>query len=228
MKRCIHCLNEIVGKVTKDHVFPSSWYPDSTPSEIQRWTAPSCKDCNNKLGEQEKELFLRLAFATDPAKIESSGIAEKAFRSLGIRAGNIGDKEWTIREKERQKIVKEIQNFNGPTIPVARISEPFAPGQKVVPVPIPGNLMLSVYKKIIRGCEYVLGNKRFIEHPYKIEIYDGTVSEKFSELTDTLPWTNNAGPGFNIKRGAATEDSLTVLYEIILWGDKKILALILY
>lgn len=224
--RCVHCLKE-TKKPTSDHVFPSSWYPNTTSNKIQRWTVPSCSNCNNILGKQEKELFLRLALTTDPSKIEASGIAERAFNSLGIRAKNINNKEQLIREKHRQKIVNEIQTFVGPIIPIARINEPLAQSQRLVPVPIPGNLMILVYKKIICGCEYILGKKRYIEYPYDIEIYNGTVTNKFDELTNTLPFTNNAGPGFNIKRVTSTEDPLTVIYEIIIWGDKKILAIVL-
>ena len=58
--RCIHCRERMV-KPTKDHVFPDSWYPMSTSSKVQRWTAPSCGRCNHEFGEMEKELFVRLA-----------------------------------------------------------------------------------------------------------------------------------------------------------------------
>jgi hypothetical protein len=51
--QCIHC-GAAVDETTKDHVFPASWYPETTPEEIQRWTAPSCGACNNRLGSIEK------------------------------------------------------------------------------------------------------------------------------------------------------------------------------
>ena len=50
--RCIHCRETLV-ETTRDHVFPSSWYPETTPDEVQRWTAPSCERCNGHYGRME-------------------------------------------------------------------------------------------------------------------------------------------------------------------------------
>ena len=55
--RCIHCRETLV-EATKDHVFPSSWYPDTTPDEVQRWTAPSCQRCNVESGRLEEDLLV--------------------------------------------------------------------------------------------------------------------------------------------------------------------------
>jgi 5-methylcytosine-specific restriction endonuclease McrA len=81
--RCVHCLRE-TDATTKDHVFPSSWYPDSTPETVQRWTVPSCTDCNTFLGKLETDLLVRLALCLEPASASAAGISSKALRSLGL------------------------------------------------------------------------------------------------------------------------------------------------
>src|SRR5712664_2404712 len=86
--KCVHCFIELNEK-TKDHVFPTSWYPDTTPTQVQRWTVPSCARCNGTLGRIERELFVRLALGTDPTKAEASGMSKTALRSLGIGVGDL-------------------------------------------------------------------------------------------------------------------------------------------
>jgi 5-methylcytosine-specific restriction endonuclease McrA len=71
--QCVHCLKPLEKK-TKDHVFPSSWYPETTPANIQRWTVPSCAECNGKFGEMEKELFIRAVICVGPVKGEAAGL----------------------------------------------------------------------------------------------------------------------------------------------------------
>jgi hypothetical protein len=66
-----------------DHVFPRSWYPDSTPAKVQRWTAPSCGKCNRDSGTKETELFVRMAFCVDPRKPGADGLAKQALRAVG-------------------------------------------------------------------------------------------------------------------------------------------------
>jgi 5-methylcytosine-specific restriction endonuclease McrA len=81
--RCVHCLT-LTDDLTADHVFPNSWYPDATADTVQRWTVPSCGDCNRKLGELERDLVIRMALCVDPKSQSASGLAAKALRSLGL------------------------------------------------------------------------------------------------------------------------------------------------
>jgi hypothetical protein len=108
--RCIHC-REVLIKRTKDHVFPSSWYPDSTPPTVQRWTAPSCERCNGEFGEMEKELFVRLALCVDPRKPAAQGLSERAVRSFGVDVQGISEEERRHREALRDKIRGEMKPY---------------------------------------------------------------------------------------------------------------------
>src|SRR5580698_10012057 len=91
--RCVHCRLKLQKK-TKDHVFPDSWYPASTPGNVQRWTVPSCRQCNKDLGALENEVFVPLAMCIDPRKIAAAGISKRALGSLGVGAGGkLSEKE---------------------------------------------------------------------------------------------------------------------------------------
>ena len=105
--RCVHCLR-ITGVTEDDHVFPDSWYPDSTPTTVQRWTAPSCPRCNREHGRLENDLFIRLSMCVDSKKMAAAGLAAKAMRAMGFDTEGLSESEQRHREAVRQKIKSEI------------------------------------------------------------------------------------------------------------------------
>ena len=227
--RCIHCLKE-TDEITDDHVFPTSWFPSSTPQAIQRWTAPSCGQCNNELSKKEEDLLGRLAICLNPEQTAGFGLADKILRSFGVGSidpNKLSEKELSIREKKRQKFVQEINSFAGPINPIAKIDDR-ENIKKGPPIPITGELLLSVYEKIVRGCEYVMGNARYIEPPYRVQIFGDQVKQEFEDTFKGLPVTRELGLGFKITRIIAAEDPLTVLYNITLWDTFKIYAIVTF
>lgn len=52
---CIYC--GAPDGVQAEHVFPSSWYPDSTPKTCQRLTVPSCPTCNARFKAAEERFI---------------------------------------------------------------------------------------------------------------------------------------------------------------------------
>src|SRR3989442_6875773 len=96
LERCVHCLL-MTDSPEADHVFPKSWYPDSTPETVQRWTVPSCPKCNRTHGQLEKDLFLRMIFCVDSKSEAATGLAAKALRTLGLDVEGLSDKEKSHR-----------------------------------------------------------------------------------------------------------------------------------
>ena len=161
-KFCIHCLTPIT-KLTKDHVFPRSWYTDNTPPEIQRWTVPSCQNCNEKFGKLEKELFIRLSLCIDPNKAEASGVNKKLLRTLGF-GENISNKEKVIRKKKLENILLEVRPYEGQKpFPGLGLHEGYSPEMEKI-IPVPEQYLIPVLEKIFRGTEYILG-ERYIKPP---------------------------------------------------------------
>lgn len=226
--KCVHCLQELIKK-SKDHVFPSSWFTDNTPASVQRWTVPSCPTCNGTFGEQEKELFIRLAICIDPTKAEASGIAKNALKSLGVGVKNIEPEERDHRMALRKRILAETRPF-GQTgdltlMPGLELHPGFTAEQQRA-VMIPYELLKRVCGKVLRGCEYKLGNKRYIEDPYHLEIYfvrDRDIKDATSVFETIRPV--NLGPGFEVRRGETlSPERRVVLYRLMIWGTIKIYA----
>lgn len=238
-KRCIHCLAFLV-KETRDHVFPKSWYPDTTPPHIQRWTVPSCEACNKKYGalEQKVSIVLGLSMITDFEKVEASGISGKALRSLGIGvvSTKLSREEQIHRRKLHEKIMKELLPY-----PSDANFKPF-PGFGPDPnfpledhriMKIPPELD-NVCEKVLRGCEYILGGKRYIEEPYRLRVYflydeEDQVIQDVINLIQGRGTSTHLGPGFKVERvyGIGEAGKISVLYRVVIWDTLRVYASIL-
>jgi hypothetical protein len=228
MKKCVHCLCES-HNVTKDHVFPSSWYPNDTPATVQRWTVPSCLECNGRLGALEEDLFIRLALCVGPAKADASGISRKVLESFGVGVHGLSVEEKAYRVALRDRIIAEtapIQSRESMTLLPGMGPHEGFPIEEQMVIPIPQEPLLAVSRKVVRGCEYKLNRKRYIEKPYKLNIY--FVHDQGIERTTTMLDTVEQvalGPGFAVSRLESPPGGPSVvLYRIIVWGKLKIYA----
>ena len=227
--KCVHCLMELNQK-TKDHVFPTSWYPDTTPSEVQRWTVPSCARCNGTLGRIEKELFVRLALGADPTRAEASGMSKTALRSLGIGVENLTPEEKSYRTAFARKVLMKVKPLKEHgeigLLPGFGPHTGFPAGDQLV-LNIPEEVLKPVSEKIVRGCEYRLNGGAYIEPPLHVEIYfvHDRGAEDLTAFLERLP-VKTLGPGFEVRRGQAPpeEGQHIVLYRITIWGTLKIYA----
>lgn len=224
--KCVHCLNEAGN--TKDHVFPRGWYPEDTPSTVQRPTVPSCAKCNNTLGAMEKELFIRMALCIAPDHPEAIGINGKLLRSfgLGIDIDSLPLEEREIRSKLLKKIISETKPYTPDTkaFPGLGIHEGYPP-ESMVTTPVPFDEIEEVSRKIVRGLEYIYGGKRYIEKPYEVEVYFLDENHGIKSLYDLLKkhgTQTSYGAGFHIERAAATDKIKSVLYQIKIWNKLTI------
>lgn len=215
--RCVHCLR-FADDITDDHVFPYSWYPESTPATVQRWTVPCCKRCNKELGAMESDLLVRLALCLDPKSEAARGIPEKALRSLGIDAGELTPKEREHREKRRLKLKAEliplpaVEQAPGAIPGLVRHS---GPAEFALPIPWAG--LSIVAEKIARGCEYKLKSKKFVEPPYAVRTCV-TEPDVVSPLFLSHRKVIDFGPGCQAIRVFAAEDENVVRYRILIWS----------
>lgn len=213
--RCVHCLRD-TDSITLDHGLPDSWYPDTTPATVQRWTAPSCSRCNSELGRLEKDLLTRLVLCADPNKDGISGLRDKVFRSLGFDTGELSKRESDHRKHLREKILLELTPF-------AEVSEgpglipgfgPYENAPWAVPIPFSG--ISIVTEKIARVSEHYL-ERRFVEVPYGIRTSisdNGAIPEALARYIKIFDF----GPGLKIGRLFTSEDPLVVRYWISIWG----------
>jgi len=210
-------------------VFPSSWYPDGTAVNVQRWTVPSCRKCNGKFGELEKELFAVLALCIDPTKAEAAGISKKALASMGIGAANLSTEEKAHRKAFQKRILGTMKPLDEltdvPFLPTLGPHRGFSATEQRS-IEFSGETLKLVSEKVLRGCEYKLNNKRYVEEPYRLEVYfpreDGM--DHVSAILAQVPATT-LGPGFEVKRCATRpEECYAVLYRVTVWGTVRIYA----
>jgi len=214
--RCVHCLSQ-TDSITADHVFPRSWYPDTTPPTVQRWTVPCCSVCNFELGRLEKDLLIRLVLCVNPKSEAASGLASRAMRSLGIDADRLSERETSHRAKLRDKIRAELMPHADLIEKPGKIPGLGPPEGSESPwsLPIPWAGLAIVAEKIVRGCEYKLKD-RFVESPYGMRIFvspSDFVPEPYASCSQVFEF----GPGCSVRRLFAKEDRNIVLYWISIW-----------
>ena len=221
--RCIHC-REVLVKATGDHVFPSSWYPDVTPPNIQRWKAPSCERCNGQFGAMEQDLLVRFGLCIDPRKAGASGISKKALSALGIGVSGLSEKEMQIRKALRDKILGKAKIYDKAAEPhLIPGLGPHAgfPVETQFQIEIPHDEVYAVAKKILRGCEYWLAEGRIVEPPYELEVF--IPSETPEELEAHLKFgPDYLGPGCRIRRAVPADGPGVAIYEIMIWDTWKL------
>jgi hypothetical protein len=220
------------GQETADHVFPGSWYPDTTSETVQRWTAPSCTKCNGEFGEKEKQILIRVALCINPTKPEALGMVKRAYRTLGIGVTDVDADEMKIRKALKDEVFKDAQIYSGnpkDNIVPGLGPHPEVPHDQQYEIGIPADDLINVVKKIVRGFEYWLGNGRIIEPPLEIEVFTLHEEDIPPAFTALLGSTEKAelGPGVRVRRGAAGDGSGAVLYEIVIWDTMKFLCSIL-
>jgi hypothetical protein len=216
---CIHCLAPSES-LEADHVFPSSWYPDSTPSTVQRWTVPSCPKCNRELGRLEQDLLVRLVLCTDPQSDASAGLAARAFRSMGLDVAVLPSGEKALREKLRQRIRSEFIPHAEATALPGRIPGlgPADDASAEWAIPISWAGLAIIGEKIARGCEFRYRNRRrLVMPPYAVGVaiqQSAEVQEPFGSAGRVIDF----GPGCRVRRVFFTEDPATVWYFISVWN----------
>lgn len=229
--RCVHC-RCLLTDATRDHVFPASWYPATTPPTIQRWTVPSCTKCNGEFGKMEQELFIRLALCVDPKKAEAAGLSAKAVRSMGIGAEGISLKERLHRKALKRKILAATERYKPGTETFPGLGpHPGFTEHEQIAIRIPATLLEGVSKKVVRGCEYILGNKRIVDEHNRLTVYflhAGKVPGAIVQIFEgPAAQTTHLGPGFTVTRASAHDEPGSVIYRITVWGAVVIYAAIL-
>ncbi len=154
--RCVHCL-KVVQERNWDHVFPESWYPETTPPDIAKWKAPSCIRCNRDYGKIEQDLLIIFGLCLDPNHPDTKGIAKKALRSIKPEYGR-DRKDRRARERKLEKTLRELTIFQ--SIPDHGIFPNFGPLQPpstegYIGLPLPKHQIERLAEKIVRGVAFV-------------------------------------------------------------------------
>ncbi len=198
----------------------------STPSEVQRWTAPSCGRCNHDFGEMEKELFVRLAFRVDPQNVGASGLSKKAIRSFGIGASGLSEKERRHRVALRDKIRDEVRPYSSDDQAMCfqawgrtqRFRQSYSSRYR-----FPRTCCTWCQK---RSCEGASTGSPTDESLSAYEIDVAFARELPQDVLQSFAPFGPVylGPGFRIRRAGAIDDPGVAMYEIVVWASWTICA----
>lgn len=225
--RCVYCLKPS-DDLTWDHVFPQSWFPDTTPANLEKWQVPGCSTCNNnKYSAIEEDLLIRLICCMSPDDLRVSGIPANVFRSVDPEAAS-SEKEKRIRQLKREKILREMRTVDTPPPygvlpgfgPVAGVS--YEKGCTLVNIPT--HPLVEFGAKLVRGITH-LAEGTFIEPENEIEVF-------FVHDEDAMPLIQNlrqratlfqCGPGIEVWRVVDQADNF-VFFEIYIWKKLRFFA----
>jgi hypothetical protein len=216
--RCVHCLGYF-RNLSSDHVFPLSWYPESTPPEIEKWQVPSCTDCNALNGRNEEDLLVRLGLCVQHDHYASSGIAQKAIRAFDSSQGK-NPKDANLRSLKRDKVLRELRPVN--EIPIETFVPNFGPSRTsgTVSAPIPIQKLRILGRKLVRGITYVLNDRLLIEADHEIDVHvvNEVGAAAARKLISQYGRTYDRGSGIAIGQARASEDLQSGIFEIEIWG----------
>ena len=219
--KCIHCCNHAEDR-NWDHVFPESWYPIDTPTDLEKWKIPSCIECNREYGKLEQALLVRLALCLDPSSPKNRGIIDRAMRAIEPERGR-DEIDRRARAAKRKKIAGDV--LIGAGIPNEGIypglgERWYRPVEHRAAITVEAHHIRRFCEKIVRGITY-LESGEYIELPHAIEFFALTEegAQAFKEPLDKFGKTLSRGPGIEVRRAIAPEDNISGIYEISIFGQ---------
>jgi hypothetical protein len=248
VKRCVHCLVELrsaskLGEkppnssVTLDHVFPKHWFPQSTPQNLNRWTVPACRKCNEELGGIEKVLLNRMVLCLDLTKPELMELYQRVRRGLALNLSEeqrkqISPEELKIREADKQKVFGDIRPWDELS-PDEKKSlfpglGPWQTSQLQLSLTIKHEDIRREVEKMVRGCEWHIA-KRLVEPPHSVQVYfvhDKDVPDSIRQILGKFAEKRSIGSYFHVQRAVCHDDPLVVFYRIEFWGHVAVYAYI--
>lgn len=173
-----------------------------------------------------------LACCINPTKPAAQGLYERVRRTMGIGVEGLSEEDKRHREARRRKLLSEARPYSSeiqPHIIPGLGPCPEAPVSSQMQLTIDAESIHAVVKKIVRGCEYWLAAGRIVEPPYEIEVFFPTETPKLVDqlLAAFALGPVYLGPGLRIRRGGAHDDSLSALFELVMWDTLTIYASIL-
>jgi hypothetical protein len=218
--RCVHCLKEVPER-NWDHVFPKSWYPDTTAAEMEKWQIPSCIACNDRYGKLERDLIGRLGLALDSNNPASAGLAEKALRAINPEAAkNEGDA--AARDARAKRILRETykgEELKGKDVMPGLGERWDRPVEEQLGIRIPPESLPAMTEKIVRGITFREDNA-LIGPDRKIEFF----LVKDEDVKDVKKMLDRAGKEFRREPGLVVRRARSAggdLFEITFWDQFK-------
>lgn len=221
----MHCCQEF-SRLTWDHVFPVSWYPDSRASAEEKWKVPACEPCNGEYGTLENDLLVRFGLCLDPQHPASRGLHAKALRAIDPSLAK-NEKDAAARRAKRQRIQREL--LIGKEIPGEATIPGFGerwgrPTSEQVALPLPKLAIEKIGQKIVRGL-FHLERAQLIDDRYEIEV----LFSHSTSVADKVLTTGRAvarPPALAVQFSVAPDDHTTSVFRISFWEQLTMYAFV--
>lgn len=219
---CVYCLNDVPIR-NWDHVMPLSWYPDTTPANLERWKIPSCVPCNSDHGRNEEDLLLRLmmCFGNDDAR--AAGIPQRIIRSMNpSHATSARDRRARLarfRAVGRDMIRGSARSGGESIIPNFGREESGASETRIM---VSGEWLGKLAEKIVRGFVY-LQRQELIRDDHRIEWFlleDNSGAYEIMRAATVY----SVGPGIIVRYLHTGESAVASAFIIEIWNRLKLYA----
>ncbi len=226
--RCVHCLRHS-ALITRDHVFPKSWYPSNARKDTWKWQIPACRRCNARYGKIEEEMLTKLGLCVDPTKPGLAELIERARRSIDPRAGK-SERDASLRWARRQKLLQDMRW--GRDVPNQGIYPGLGerwerPPEEQGAVLIPRAHFRRLSEKITRGIHYLV-ERHYIPPPFVIDqvAVDDSDASPIAELLQEYGQEFAHEPGITVRRAVTRDDSTSSALCIEIWETFKMYAFV--
>ena len=209
---------------TKDHLIPRSWYPDSTPPNLTKWTFPSCNRCNNEFSRVEDELLFVFGMCMEPEDARAAGIPDRVLRAIDSDAGRT-PRDREARSARRKRVQESITHTASPP------TEAILPGFGVQPgkeypfysaIQIPVDSIGKVVRKLAKGLTFLQDGVRIPQSYQIIWLPAEALGEELAAVFDEHAADFERGPGIVLRRASASEDPARCVMWIELWGKLRL------
>jgi hypothetical protein len=224
--RCVHCLAS-VDEITDDHLFPRSWYPSTTPKNLEKWKLPACLPCNREYGRIEEELRLKLAACLDPKSEAAAGIWQKVRDSLNPSKGRSPldkFKRNLARKRFLAGVMPARKELLEHTLPELDPNRPMGN----LALRVDGRRLRKFIEKLVRGTIY-LTEQRYIEADQEITVsllrreHEGELIQILEQSGELL----ERGLGIRIRKAVAHDGVTNALFVFDVWGQFRFYGMVM-
>jgi hypothetical protein len=224
---CVHCTKQY-ETLTWDHVFPKSWYPTTTPQNLEKWKIPAWLKCNHEYGQLEDDLLTAFALCLDPDHPDTADIVARGLRAMDPRSGRDG-KDKKKRAARRARVLTQL--IDRENVPWESVVPNFGPGRlddgMTGAVRIRAEYLRRLSEKIVRGIAY-LQDRIVISPPYHVRfsLLQDNDGAHIVELAKKFGVIHSREPGIEVLRAVTPEDGISSINVITIWKRLKMYALV--
>ena len=229
-KPCAYC-DSAEGR-EGEHVFPRSWYPDTTPPTVQRLTVPACRDCNERWEQVERKLADEILLVVSPNRPEIAGVQERLTRAWKATAEQKPD-ERRHRIGRASKVLKTM--LWAPPVPGRALATLRTAGGLLVRASparrIENHLLRDIAEKFIKGLHYdetggevlraLKVDAAFIASDERLALLGKDIADALRIVLEQNP-IHDLGPGFWYRRH---REGARSVWAFRIWGQVNVVAL---